>query len=175
MQRPTSATVFGILNIVFAAFGVCGLVASVALFSMPQGSDNPVLKIMRENPAYENWIKMSIGIGVVGCVALLVAGIGLLGMKPWARKLTIGYAIYAILFGLLGLVVNYIYLFQPLIEQASHNAGPQAAGALGGTIGGTVGGCFGMIYPILLLIFMTRPKFVAAFNPTPVPQPGSSS
>lgn len=26
-------------------------------------------------------------------------------------------------------------------------------------------GCFGLIYPVLLLIFLTRPKVVAAFRP----------
>lgn len=33
MQRPTSVTAFGILNIVFAAFGVFGALALVMLFT----------------------------------------------------------------------------------------------------------------------------------------------
>ena len=115
MQRPTSVTVFGILNIVFAAFGVLGLIASIALFFMPGNSNNPVIKIMNENPAYATWLKVCIPLGLLSCTALLAAGIGLLRLKPWARKLSIGYAIYAIVFGILGMVVNFIFLVEPML------------------------------------------------------------
>ena len=43
---------------------------------------------------------------------------------------------------------------------------PEQAGAIGATAGGS---CFGMIYPVLLLIFMFRPKVVAAFGPPDQP------
>jgi hypothetical protein len=49
--------------------------------------------------------------------------------------------------------------------------------AIGGAVGGVMGGCFGMIYPILLLIFMTRPKVVAAFRgamPPSLPERGNA-
>ena len=39
--------------------------------------------------------------------------------------------------------------------------------AIGGAIGSSIGGCFALIYPVLLLIFMTRPKLAAAFQPGP--------
>jgi len=170
MQRPTSVTVFGILNIVFAAFGVFGLIASIALFYLPADSHNPVIKLIHENPAYALWLKICIPLGVLSCAALLAAGIGLLYLKPWARILSIAYAIYAIVFGIVGMVINFIVMVQPLLEQARQQPGPEAAGAIGGAIGGTIGGCFGLIYPVLLLIFMTRPKVVAAFRPSAPPQ-----
>jgi hypothetical protein len=170
MQRPTSVTVFGILNIVFAVFGVFGLIASIALFFVPAGSNNPVIKIMHENPAYASWLKICIPLGLLSCAALLAAGIGLLCLKSWARRLSIAYAIYAIVFGILGTVVNFMFLTRPMIEQAQQQHGPEAAGAIGGVIGGTIGGCFSLIYPVLLLIFMLRPKVVAAFQPPRPPQ-----
>jgi hypothetical protein len=107
---------------------------------------------------------------VLTCLVLLAAGIGLLHLKPWARILSMAYAIYAILFGILGMVVNFIFMIQPMLEQARQQQGPEAAGAIGGAVGGTIGGCFGLIYPVLLLIFMTRPKVVAAFRPPAPPQ-----
>lgn len=171
MQRPASVTVFGILNIVFAAFGVFGVIASVALFYLPADSNNPVIKLIHESPAYAAWLKICIPLGMLTCLVLLTAGIGLLLLKPWARVLSMAYAIYAILFGILGMVVNFVFLVQPMLEQARQQPGPEAAGAIGGAVGGTIGGCFGLIYPVLLLIFMTRPKVVAAFRP-PVPPPG---
>lgn len=164
MQRPTSVTIFGILNIVFAALGVFGLIASIALFFIPVGSNNPVIKIMHENTFYATWLKICIPLGLLTCVALLAAGIGLLRLKSWARTLSIAYAIYAIVFGILGMVVNFFFLVRPMLEQARQQQGTEAAGAMGGAIGGSIGGCLGLIYPILLLIFMLRPTMVAAFR-----------
>ncbi|HXR48348.1 MAG TPA: hypothetical protein VN784_13015 [Candidatus Limnocylindrales bacterium] len=165
MQRPTSVTVFGILNIVFAAFGVFGLIFSMALFHLPADSNNPVVKLIHENPAYAAWLKASILLGVPSCLVLLATGIGLLCLKSWARILSIAYAIYAIVFGIVGTVVNFVVMVVPMAEQARQQQGPEAAAAIGGAIGGTIGGCFGLIYPVLLLIFMTRPKVAAAFRP----------
>ena len=114
MQRPTSVTVFGILNIVFAAFGVFGLIFSMALFHLPADSNNPVVKLIHENPAYAAWLKASILLGVPSCLVLLAAGMGLLCLKSWARILSITYAIYAIVFGMVGTVVNFILMVVPM-------------------------------------------------------------
>jgi len=171
MQRPTAVTIFGILNMVFAVFGFIGLIASMAMFFLPASSSNPVMKVINESPTYATWLKVCIPLGVLSSAALLAAGIGLLGLKSWARKLSIGYAIYAIVFGILATVVNSIFLTQPMLEQARQQPGPEATGAaIGGAIGGTIGGCLGLIYPVLLLIFMLRGNVVAAFRPS-VPPP----
>jgi hypothetical protein len=166
MQRPTSVTLFGVLNIVFAALGVFGLMVSIALFFAPVGSNNPVIKIMHENPAYAAWLKIGALLGILSCAALLAAGIGLLRLKSWARTLSLAYAIYSIAFGILGMVVNFIFLVRPMLDQARQEQGTQAAGAIGGAIGASIGGCFGLIYPVLLLIFMLLPKVAAAFLPS---------
>ncbi|HTR42885.1 MAG TPA: hypothetical protein VMH87_14825 [Pseudomonadales bacterium] len=172
MQRPTSVTVFGILNIVFAGLGLCGTAFSVMLF-MPSAAtaNNPVVQIIQSSPAYAAWMKVSLGLGLVVIVALLAAGIGLLNLKPWARTLSIIYAIYTIIMTLVGVVINYFFLIQPMLQKAQGQQGPEAAGAIGGAIGGFGGGCIAVIYPILLLIFMTRPHVVAAFNQS-TPQGG---
>jgi len=150
--------------------GVIGLFASIALFFAPADSNNPVIKIMHENPAYAAWLKFCIPLGLLACAALLAAGIGLLCLKSWARKLSIAYAIYAILFGILGMVINFFFLVRPMIEQAQQKSGTEAAGAIGAAVGGSFGGCIGLIYPVLLLIFMLSPKVAAAFQPPPPPQ-----
>ena len=98
-------------------------------------------------------------------VALLAAGIGLLKLKPWARLVSIAYAIYGVVMVVVGGVVNYFFLVQPLLAQAHTQPGPAAAAAIGGAIGGTLGSCFGLIYPVLLLIFMLRADVKAAFGP----------
>lgn len=110
-------------------------------------------------------MNLSIVLGLAARVILLAAGIGLLKLKPWARTVSIAYAIYAIVMILVGAVVNFIFLVQPMLEQAHQKQGPEAAAAIGGVVGGTFGSCFGIIYPILLLIFMMRANVVAAFRP----------
>jgi hypothetical protein len=171
-ERPTSVTVFGIVNIVFAVLGLFGLLATIALFSLTSGSNNPVVQIIREKPIYATWLKLTIPLGVLSCAVLLAAGIGLLFLKDWGRRASIGYAVYAIVIGLISIVMNFIFLFPPMLEQVGRKQGPEAAGAIGGAVGASLGGFFGLIYPILLLIFMTRPKVRAAFQmgaPPPVP------
>jgi hypothetical protein len=169
MQRPAAVTTFGILNIVFAVLGVIGLFGTIAMFSLADTSNNPAIKIMRENPAYAAWLKLSIPLGLLGCAALLTAGIGLLRMHNSGRVLSICYAVYAVVVGALGMVLNLVWVFRPLLEQASQKQGPEAAGAIGGAVGGSIGGCFGLAYPILLLVFMLRPKIIAAFRPADEP------
>jgi len=88
-------------------------------------------------------------------------------LKSWAHKLSIGYAIYSIVFGLIGVVASFLWVFRPLLEKAGEQRGPEAAAAIGGALGGTIGGCFGLIYPVLLLVFMLRPHIKAAFCPPP--------
>ena len=166
MKRPTSVTVFGILNIVFAALGLFGLMVSVLLF-LPQmtAARNPVIQLIHDNPACAAWMKFSIALGLVAVAAKLTSGIGLLGLRPWGRQLSIIYAIYAMVMVVAGTLVNYFFLLHPLLEQAAQKQGADHAAAIGGAIGGTFGSCFGLVYPILLLVFMLRPDVAAAFRP----------
>jgi hypothetical protein len=171
MQRPVSVTVFGVLNIVFGALGVIGVIAVIVItYILPlPTANNPVLEITRNSPGYALWMDVALPLGLLATGVSVAAGIGLLKLKNWGRTLSIGYAIYSIVAGVIGSMVNYIFVMQPLMEQASHKSGPEAAGLIGAAIGGTFGTCFGMIYPVLLLIFMLRPKVVAAFRPPAEP------
>src|SRR5271169_7234656 len=146
MQRPASVTMFFILNFVFAAFGVVGLIASVALFSLPGDPNNPVIKLLHQNASYVVWLKICIPLGLLSCAALLASGIGLLCLKPWARALSMAYAIYAIVFALMGMGINLLLMIQPMFEQAPSQQELAVAVAIGGPLSGTVGGCFGLIY-----------------------------
>lgn len=165
MKRPTPILVFGILNIIFAAFGAISVLMALILFNALPDSTNPVVQLIHTNAAYRNWMKFSVGLGTVVIPVLLAAGIGLLKLKPWARVLSILYGICAIVMVFAGGFINYFFLVQPLMAKAQTAQGPEAAGAMAGAIGGTFGSCLGLVYPILLLIFMFRPNIIAAFQP----------
>lgn len=163
-QRPTSVTVFGILNIIFGAMALlCTPVSLMMTFMMP-AQGNPMLQAMRDNQLFRVWSIVGGGLGIIGGGVLLAAGIGLLKLKPWARVTSVGYGIYAIVGGVIGQVITMMVLL-PAFRKMTESGGPEAAGAIGGMVGGVFGGCFGLIFPILLIIFMTRPKVKAAFLP----------
>ena len=67
-----------------------------------------------------------------------LAGVGLLMLKPWGRYLSIGYSLYAIVAGIVGVVANYYFLVTPLLDNASQMpAGPEKIGLIAGAAGGT--------------------------------------
>ncbi len=170
MQRPVSAIVFGILNFVFAALGVIGLIASITLLSLPADSNNPAIQFSHACPDYGVWLKSCIPLGVLGCALLLATGFSLLLMKPWARTAAIACAIYLIVFFAGGMLINLIFMDQPMLGPARQQRAFETVAAIGGPVSGTVGGIFWLIYPLLLLAFMLLPKAKAAFGP-PVPPP----
>jgi hypothetical protein len=166
--RPATATVFGILNLVYGGFGlICNPIngALNLLIPNPQGRvNNPILEIAIQ-PIYRHAIAIYAGVSTVACALLVIAGIGLLTMKPWGRTLSVRYVILDIAAAVCYLGFNGIYLFAPMIDLARRLNSPQATGnAIGAVIGGVGVFLLGLIYPVLLLIFMTRPGMVQAFT-----------
>ena len=161
MQRPTSVTVFGILNLIFSVLGLCGVVFGilglVVLQNPDMAGDGPTplpIKLMQDNPTYQVFSFVSVGLGVFSSFLLAVAGIGLLKLRPWGRTLSIIYGGYSILMAIAGIVIN-LAVFAPELEKAQQQASPQAtAEAMSGMVGAGIGGCFSLVYPLILLGFM---------------------
>lgn len=164
MVKPVSMTVFGVINLVWGAMGMCGIVASsVQIFVVGSNEfmKNPVIDLINESPIYGGFMMINMVLGSLFTIGLVVGGIGLLNGRPYGRTCTIVYAIYAIIAAILGTVFNAIYLLLPMIQNAdTMPAGPEKAGLIGGAIGGTVGSLCGIIFPIVLLIFMMRAPIV---------------
>ena len=169
-DRPVSAIIFGILNLAFAGLSFLGIGFTVLSFLLMDRmwAPNPALKLMQDNEAYSVYMAVSIVLGFIATIVLAVSGIGLLKMRAWGRHLSIGYAVYTIVFTIIGTIANWFWLVGPLLEQANRMpVGPERAGAIGGAIGGLFGGCFGLIYPVVLLIFMLRTSFAQALHERP--------
>ncbi len=163
MNRPTSVTVFGVLNLVFGVLGLCGVGFALVSLGMNAPGTNPVYDLMRASPILLYWTYASSVLGAIFTVILIVSGIGLLMDKGWGRLLGLAYAGFTILFGLLGLVVNAVFLFPGLLELADSSSPEVMGGAIGGMVGGFAGGCLGLIYPVVLIVFMTRKAIVEHF------------
>jgi hypothetical protein len=164
--KPTSMVVFGILNLVFGAFGILmlGLVVLGLFLDLPKDPDNPMQQVM-ENPTYKT-LTMGLQVFSVVLTAILIAsGVGLINGQLYGRRLAIIYAIGTMILVLIGSAITIVYVALPVFAAANElPEGPERIGVY-------VGGSFlflqpvcGMIYPLLLLIFMKRAPIKNYFN-----------
>jgi hypothetical protein len=160
MQRPTSVTVLGILNLVFAASGLCcgfaGAAGLIFLQNLDLGDARvPLsLRLMQENEMFRICNFASVGLGIVSSLLLIISGIGLLKLRSWGRLLAIFNAVYSIIISIFAFVVS-IMVYSPAFEAAQQAADTQdTAEALQGMISGGVTCGLGLIYPIVVLGFM---------------------
>jgi len=166
MKRPTVVVVFGVLNIIVFAFSVFGLIANAVAEKLAEKmhQPNPALDALAAHPGVAAYTNASLWLGVVAGIAALVGGIGLLGMKQWGRKWSIGYAVYALASCVVGLFLNVTVLLPEMMKQMEGKDDAFRAGAIGGMIGGILGGvACGLGYPIALLVVVRGRKVVEAF------------
>jgi hypothetical protein len=151
--RPTSLTVFGVLNIVFALLSMLCLPFNILSATAGGGPLGEML-----GRGFRTWLLFSHTLQFVMSAMLLVLGVGLLRCAEWARKGTVVYGWFAIVYGIAGTIATVSML-------ASHLHGVGAAEApvlIGGLIGGVAGGLGGLVYPVLQIVFMQRPIARAA-------------
>lgn len=168
MQRPRVVTTFGILSIAFGGLGLMSLpmtFASLYWLEKLTHVRNPLLSIMDADPFVRAWMFASMTLGGGAAVGLTVAGAGLLAMKAWARRLAVLWAGFSLAFGVVGILVNTTIVSPALLRAAALSPASPAAkgGAMGGAIGGSIGGVLGLVYPALLLYFITQAEVRAAF------------
>lgn len=177
MKRPTSVTVFGILNIVFAVVGMCGVALTAAQPAIQQAMEqaakdggqevqrDPVQELLAADPKVRLIGNISTGSGVVVSLVLLISGVALLLMKSWGRTLSIVYAVYDILSKIAFTALSFWFI-QSALEGQEEVPAEIPLGAIQGIFAFSFS-CsliFGLIYPILLLIFMFRTAVTEAFG-----------
>jgi hypothetical protein len=171
--RPVSVKVFGILNLVFAVMGICGVGAAGMMFFadfIPQDPNfpNPTLELMKNDQGYRMFTMVSMSLALVFTIVLAIGGVGLLQWRRLGRTASIVYGWYAIISVIVTGIVNYFYIYGPLLEQMNQANGAQAtqqqAVAIITTVSGLFGFVFALIYPALLLVFMNRRKTIDALS-----------
>lgn len=156
--RPPAVTVFGIINIIFGAFGLLCMPCAVAGLFMPQPAE-PGPFAFDTGPvgyALTNYI-----ISFALAILLVTTGIGLLFQKRRARQWAFGGGCFWIVWKIVSTTLNIILMGGGLFEMAEGEEMAEAfmAGAVFGIIFAFI---FGLIYPVLLVIFMKRPNVIAA-------------
>lgn len=183
MYRPTAITVFAVLNFVFAAGKSLQLLWTMfwmVLMTSDLVHDLPFGQMQAQLGVAKGWTWIGIPLSAVAIAGLVVSGVGLLRMRPWARKVALAYAGYAILLVLGRTAYSVLVLFPRMAEVM----GPQMQGGpeMGAMMGASavMGAAIGLIYPSLLLVFMTRKDIVEALDapfgepPTPHSPVGQS-
>jgi hypothetical protein len=188
-ERPSSVLVVAILQIGFGSLvllsnlcaGAIQLGGGAKMFAPPAGAQAApdVDGMIRARvPYYDAWQAGGVALGVVAGTVMLVSGIGLLRMRPWARKVTIGYACYNIV----STIANFVFavtvtapVMKEVLEEmrADPKLPPQAAGVITMTemIGkiGTYSSLAFLAYPVILLAIMFFPHVRAAFRAASLP------
>ena len=160
--RPTSVLVLSIIGIIVSAYGILCAPLGVAFLFVNMGMPNPAIDQIKNNAFLFNYTVVGTALGFIMSVLLLVCSIGAITLKPWARKGLLVWAGITIVTVLIGFVVTVGYILPNMAPPANT---PQSRGAaIGGMIGGIAGGLIQLILPVLILIFMTRPRVVAAFE-----------
>jgi hypothetical protein len=173
--------VIAIFHFIFAACGGIGNLAQLAggsagLSKMFTAGDPKQAKvqddiqaaIQNSFPAYPTYEKAEAAFGLLLAALLLVAGIGLLSMQPWARVLSLLWAGLQIINVVVGLIIAVAYIMPATNAAMKSIPGVTADQAqvisAATSVGIFVGGCVGLIYPIAVLIVMLLPGVAAAFR-----------
>jgi hypothetical protein len=170
--------VIAVIQIIFGALGVCGGIAALglkpALESMmknqPRGAGAPSPfeledEIEKRLPGYKAVQMTQVGIGLPLAVVAIVGAAMMLKGNATGHKMTVFYGVVSLLLGVFGLVYSLGFVMPAINEYFDAQAakgGAAATAATGGKFGAMIGSCvgllFSLVYPGLVVFFMTRPR-----------------
>jgi hypothetical protein len=141
-QRPASVTVFGVLNIIFGCLGLICIPLSLLGNFTEDRSMNPTEIV-------KMWLLCTSLLRLLCSFILIILGTGLLNLKRWARKCSVYYGSFILIWNVIATVINLLF-----VSSGQYNCEAEFLPFA------YLGMCFalviGSIYPILLLIFMQR-------------------
>lgn len=174
--EPVVVKVFGILHLVFAGLGILG--ASWGLFIAVVG--NPFLKLAPSSPQIQAQLDMQAklnpmtivtnSLSLLIAVPMIIAGVQLLKKRKTALKWSNIYAFSSLGAKAIALVLAFIFVI-PAMQEVATTIVPSSDGgkAMGkfmvvGAIGGVL---VSLIYPVLTLVLLNRPRVKAWFAHLP--------
>jgi hypothetical protein len=187
-KRPAAVLVMAILNLVYgglilACYLCIGafILLAVAVISQPGAANTRDLQqakevfgsMAREIPGLVPMLVGEVVLRLFVAVGLIVCGIGLLGMRGWARAGSAVCAVLSILTVVVSFILSVAYI-QPAVEQwqrnfaARHGVGglappPPEGNPVAEMTGGLVGAFFHVGYAVALLVVLFLPHVSAAF------------
>jgi len=165
-ERPTAVTVIAVLIIILGAFGLIALPINILQMVGAAKSAGPAAAMMQV-PSVAVLSKISIPLNGLSSVLWIAAGIGLLQLREWARKLTIGLLVYAVLMQIVGMAVT-IPATSAMMTSGAFGPTPPLPPATMRLIIGIVAAFVVLIIvgiAVLFMVLLTRPNVRYAFHP----------
>jgi len=188
-QRPTAVIVLAILNFIFGSLGLAsvlcgGLYILFLWFVMSMAPKDPGFQDMLD---FYGALFSAVGIPfmiastilyIILLILLILGGIGLLLLRPWARWLCMGYSIFEILRAIGGTIYS-ILVINPATIQAMAEFNEKMSRRTKGPpmpmifsegmvdVCSILGAVIWMIFPTATLIILLLPRVRAAFTQAP--------
>lgn len=170
--RPTSVTVLSVIGIIIAALSLLCMGCSLPFIFIKMPFPNPAADALRTDPALMAWTVVGM-LWTLGLAAmLLVCSIASLTLKPWARRGMVTFAILALVWIVLSLVVGLAW-GNARMEAALAAVPPPPNMPQGQQIqmfkmdpalSTALNLLLSLPYPICVWYFFTRPRVVQAFD-----------
>lgn len=147
--RPVFITVLSLLNIVLGSLGLVCMPLLLAVAVLP-----PDVFSVQAVPV--SWKVISAAVLPILSLWLLITGIGLLKLKKWARIGAVAYGWFTVVLGTAQLcIIIAEYLTKARQMQVGMAAG-YVQHAAEGMVGGILSGLVALIYPIVIIVFLSR-------------------
>ena len=160
-EKPKSAMVFGILNIIFGSWGLLGLLMSlIILIGRPRSEMQRQVQL----PPYIQLPMLFIGFGL--SLFLFITGIRLVKATLAARKAFLVYCVITIIYSPIATVVSMWHTFSkmPALTSARDSEAVRMIMVPVMIMSVVLGLLFSIGYPLVGLIFFTRPGVVKKFK-----------
>lgn len=150
VKRPVTPMVFGVLSIVFGAWGILGSIVGMAITQYAPGQQ----EAMAQMGYSQTYTLISQAAGLLLSALLLWAGIGLVRYRDSARSV---FNVYAYI-NIVVLIANTLYVCVYVFPNANFGADmpanvPMRSIMIASTIFGAVAS---LIFPVLGLVFLNR-------------------
>jgi predicted Ser/Thr protein kinase len=172
-KHPWGVPILGAFNVFVA---VILLFVTAGEFLFPDEIPANIAANERLRQLYEIW-RMGDAIGsYIAALACFIAGIGMMLWLPWARRVTVATAVLLIAKFVLEIPALVAFVIQPTFAELPEIVGPdpavQALAVAFMVIVFSMLVLLPLIYNIAVLIYLTRPRIIAAFELKKAPEQG---
>jgi hypothetical protein len=160
-EKPKSAMVFGILNIIFGSWGLLGLLMGlIILIGRAMSETQRQIQL----PPYIQLPMLFIGFGL--SLFLLINGISLLRATMSARKGFLVYCAIAVIYKPVAGLISVVHMFSkmPALTNVPNSEAARTIMTSFMVISAVFGILGAIAYPLVGLIFFTRPGVVKKFK-----------
>ena len=160
IEKPKGIKVFGIIQIIYSAFTSLSTSFSILFITAVLPVSPSDLGVFNPFSLTMIFMFLQIIVGLIG----LIAAIGVLMTKSWARKMLIGVAISILVISVFGIIATYLsqQYIQQSLGQISDKA--QAPYSIISLIPSFIGFIIKSVYCVWLIIYFNKIEVKQAFN-----------